>query len=117
MRGADCSTTLPIPPGPWLIAVSGGADSVALLHLLVKNPALSLHIAHFDHETRQGESARDADFVRDLAARVNLPFTVQTRSALEPRLGALPANLSARFRHLRLAFFREVVTAHNLNGV
>jgi tRNA(Ile)-lysidine synthetase-like protein len=106
-----------IPTGRWLIGVSGGADSVALLHLLLKNPALSLHIGHLDHETRAGESTRDAEFVRTLAAPLNLPFTVQTRSALEPRLGDLPANTSARFRKLRLAFFGEIVAARQLKGV
>ena len=63
-----------LEPGQRVIAaVSGGADSTALLHVLV---ALDYRVeaAHFDHHTRQGESARDAAFVGDMAARLDVPF-------------------------------------------
>ena len=48
-----------VPPGGWAIGVSGGADSIALLTLLVHRPDLSLHVVHLNHETRgQGERRR-----------------------------------------------------------
>ncbi|MHB8631306.1 MAG: tRNA lysidine(34) synthetase TilS, partial [Candidatus Limnocylindria bacterium] len=61
-----------LPPGPLVVAVSGGADSTALLLLLagaVPQLGLDLHVAHFDHRLRPRASARDAQFVADLAQR------------------------------------------------
>ena len=107
-----------VPAGAWAVAVSGGADSVSLLHLLLSHRAdLSLHIVHLDHETRGGESARDAEFVRDLAASKGLPCTIARRSEIEPAIGRLPPNRAARFRACRIELFRQVVSAQGLRGV
>jgi tRNA(Ile)-lysidine synthase len=61
-----------------LIGVSGGADSVALLHVLMTLAStlrLTLHVLHVDHGLRP-DSARDADFVRGLGARLGVPVEV-----------------------------------------
>lgn len=61
-----------------LVAVSGGADSVALLHVLrelAPRLRLTLHVLHVDHGLRAG-SARDADFVRALGRRLGVPVEV-----------------------------------------
>ena len=61
-----------------VVGVSGGADSVALLHALVMlAPSLrvSVRVLHVDHGLRS-ESARDADFVRRVAARLGVPVEV-----------------------------------------
>src|SRR5205085_2870377 len=105
-----------VPPGEWAVAVSGGADSVALLELLRSRADLQLHIVHLDHETRAGASADDAKFVADLAAKFGLPCTVAKRSQVEPSIAKLPKNRSARYRAARIQFFREVVKANNLLG-
>jgi tRNA(Ile)-lysidine synthase len=105
------------PPGRWAVGVSGGADSVALLELLVGRKDLELVVAHLDHETRGGASAADAAFVQELAARRSLRCVVARRSAVEPAMAELPANRSARYRAARLAFFHSVVTDENLDGV
>jgi len=63
-----------------LVAVSGGADSVALMHALATlAPAwrLRLHVLHVDHGLRP-EAARDADFVRGLGTRLGVPVDVAT---------------------------------------
>jgi tRNA(Ile)-lysidine synthase len=63
-----------------LVAVSGGADSVALLHLLASLAPewrLRLHVLHVDHQLRT-ESAADAEFVRALGARLGIPVDVAT---------------------------------------
>jgi tRNA(Ile)-lysidine synthetase-like protein len=113
-----------VPPGAWGVAVSGGADSVALLSLLrersVREPALRLHVVHLDHQTREGASGEDAAFVRSLAERWNMPCHVARRDAIEPALearGRLPNNLSARFRAVRFEWFRQVVERSSLAGV
>ncbi|MGH7266400.1 MAG: ATP-binding protein, partial [Candidatus Rokuibacteriota bacterium] len=58
-----------------LVAVSGGPDSVALLHALVAlraELALELTVCHVHHGLR-AEADRDAGFVRNLAARLHCP--------------------------------------------
>ena len=71
-----------LPPGGRLIvAVSGGADSVALLHVLtILQPAwkVTLRIAHLDHGLRH-DSREDAAFVRDLAARWRIGASVERK--------------------------------------
>lgn len=106
-----------VPPGRWAVGVSGGADSVALLLLLHERPTLVLHVAHLDHETREGASAGDARFVEELAARLGLPCTVGRRSEIERGATPAPTNTSARFRAARLALYRRVVHEHDLAGV
>jgi tRNA(Ile)-lysidine synthetase-like protein len=106
-----------VPPGRWAVGVSGGADSVALLFLLRARKDLALHVAHLDHETRGAASGEDAEFVRSLAARLNITCTIQKRSAIEPRIAHLPANLSSRYRRIRLHFFSELVNACGFAGV
>ena len=62
-----------------LVAVSGGADSVALLHLLhalAPSWRLTLHVLHVDHGLR-ADSAADAAFVRALGARLGVPVDVE----------------------------------------
>jgi tRNA(Ile)-lysidine synthetase-like protein len=106
-----------LPAGRWAVGVSGGADSVALLLLLSARADLSLHVVHLDHQTRNGESARDAVFVADLAGRLHIPATIEKRSVIEAGTDRLAANISNRYRLARLAFFQRVVMTENLLGV
>jgi tRNA(Ile)-lysidine synthase len=67
------------PGGRLIVAVSGGPDSVALLHLVTtwaRTKQVVAHVFHMDHGLRGEESAEDARFVRELAAKWNLPCTV-----------------------------------------
>ena len=60
-----------------LVAVSGGPDSTALLHLMLeasKQLDIELAVAHFDHALRGEESRRDARFVEKLSRDLGLPF-------------------------------------------
>jgi tRNA(Ile)-lysidine synthase len=69
-----------------LVAVSGGADSVCLLHLFLearRSLGLRLAVAHFDHGLRGASSRADASFVRKLAARHRLAFYQERSSGRE----------------------------------
>jgi tRNA(Ile)-lysidine synthase len=93
-----------------VVGVSGGADSVFLVLTLAElAPALALrlHVAHLDHGWRGAESAADAAFVRDLAARLGLPFHAERLAAAGRRAGA-SGSPEDRARRARYAFFRDV---------
>lgn len=101
----------------YVVAVSGGVDSVALLDMLVRAGQHSLTVAHFDHGIR-AESADDARFVEGLAARYGLPFISE-----RAELGANASEATARQRRydflFRVAAERDarVVTAHHQDDV
>lgn len=101
-------------PVPVVVGVSGGLDSVCLLHILLHiapQLQLDLHVAHVDHQLRP-ESASDAAFVADLARAWQVPV-VQT--ALDPaELRADAAGLEAAARTARYAFL--CATAMNVAG-
>jgi tRNA(Ile)-lysidine synthase len=91
-----------LSPGPLVVAVSGGADSTALLLLLsdlAPQLGLDLHVAHFDHRLRPRASAQDAQFVADLAQRRGA--TIRIGRAEQPPKSEDEA------RELRYAFLRR----------
>lgn len=63
--------------GKILLAVSGGADSVALLCILDRLFHDRLHITHINHQLRGSDSLNDEYFVRQLAAKYKLPVTTK----------------------------------------
>jgi tRNA(Ile)-lysidine synthase len=89
----------------YVVAVSGGVDSVVLLHQLVQQPDLDLIVAHFDHGIRD-DSHKDAEFVEELAASYGLVF----ESARE-ELGRQASEELARNR--RYAFLRALANKHD----
>ncbi|MFN8467056.1 MAG: tRNA lysidine(34) synthetase TilS [Caldilineaceae bacterium] len=97
-----------------VVAVSGGADSVCLLHVLwqLAEPwGLALHVAHVNHGLRPAAAA-DGEFVAALAADCGLPFHV---AKLDPAaLRADRNGLEAAARTARYAFLAEV--ARSLRG-
>lgn len=95
------------------VAVSGGADSVCLLHVLRELAPrwnLCLSVVHLNHKLRGAESDADAAFVAGLAAGMNLPCVVR-----EAQLAA--GNLEQAARNARLALFREIVQSAIVNRV
>ena len=63
-----------IPKKKLILAVSGGSDSVALLHLLLESGQKNIVVAHFNHRLRGSASRHDALFVERLATKLKLPF-------------------------------------------
>ena len=97
------------------VAVSGGADSVCLLYVLLELAArwdLHLSVLHLDHGLRGEESRQDAEFVRGLADRLGLPFTLR-----ETAVAQSPDNLEQAARQARLAFFRETIASGGVQRV
>ena len=111
------SAVMGVPVGRWAVAVSGGADSVALLSLLRQRPDLSLHVVHLNHQTRGRDSAEDAEFVRRLADQWGLSITIGLREQVERKMPTLATNRSARYRAARVTLFRMVVNEQALDGV
>lgn len=89
----------------YIVAVSGGVDSVVLLDMLAKLPDLELVVAHFDHGIRN-DSAKDAEFVAGLANEYNLKF-----ESKREELGAQASEDLARTR--RYKFLRELAGKHH----
>ena len=85
------------------VAVSGGPDSVCLLHVLLElAPAfgVSLSVAHLNHQLRGAESDEDERFVAGLAARFGLPFYRASADIAEAK-----DNLEQAGRRARRSFF------------
>ncbi|WAC21862.1 tRNA lysidine(34) synthetase TilS [Luteolibacter sp. SL250] len=100
----------------WLVAVSGGADSVALLHLLLREGFRNLVVCHVDHRLRGRASTGDAAFVKRLADRLGLPgetARVDVRRLAEERR----ESLETAARNARHEFFRECAARHRCNRV
>lgn len=101
----------------YIVAVSGGVDSVALLDMMVQAGGHELIVAHFDHGIR-ADSELDAQFVQMLAEDYGLAY--------EHRREALGADASEETaRNRRYAFLRvladkydaKIVTAHHLDDL
>ena len=98
----------PYSPAPIVVGLSGGADSVCLLHalsLLAPHWNLTLHAAHVDHGLRAA-SAADADFAEDIAEEMGIQFHILRLDA--SALTADERGVEAAARAKRYAFFAEV---------
>ncbi len=106
-----------LPPGRIGLAVSGGADSVALAFLLTKggkkkNAAERFVILHVDHGLRK-ESKEEYRFVRALAARLGIPFK-GTHARIVRQKGE---SLEMAARRVRLAFFERQMRLEKLDAI
>ena len=98
-----------LPVAKYVVAVSGGVDSVVLLNILAKNSDHQLIIAHFDHGIRPN-SADDATFVSELSEIYGLPF--ETRRV---ELGPDASEELARAK--RYEFLEEVVKKYQADAI
>ncbi len=93
-----------------VVAVSGGADSVCLLHILAQLRVeldIELHVAHLNHQLRGAESDSDASYVSDLAHKIGAPATIERIdvAAYRDQKGGSPEEAA---REVRYSFLAEV---------
>jgi tRNA(Ile)-lysidine synthase len=93
-------------PGPGVVAVSGGADSVALVRAL-HACSISLIVAHVNHKLRGPESDADEAFVRELCATLGVPCRAESVDVAALAAGE---NLESTARRVRYGFFADVAT-------
>ena len=93
-----------------VVAVSGGPDSVCLLHILVKlreELDIILHVAHLNHQLRGADSEADAQYVAELARQLDIPATIEQRDVnayqVQQRL-----SLEEAAREVRYTFLAQV---------
>jgi tRNA(Ile)-lysidine synthase len=115
-----------LKPGLRLaVALSGGADSVALLRILAGRSGelgLALHAAHLHHGLRGTEADGDLAFCRELAAKLGLPFheeRVDTarEARADPNSGKAAETIEEAARRLRYAWFRQLMATGEIDAV
>jgi tRNA(Ile)-lysidine synthase len=109
-----------------VVACSGGADSVALLRILLdlrQELGIVLSVAHFHHQIRAAEADADQQFVTDLAARLQLEFHAGSGD-VPAHAEAQKVSIETAARELRHQWFAELIrqskadkiaTAHTLD--
>lgn len=119
----DITNLIRLEPGHYIIAVSGGVDSMSLMHMLAahhrdKSRPVRFTVAHFDHGIRD-DSHIDRQLVAETARRLKLPF-VYGEGGLGPQASEDEAR-QARYEFLRSvqqhANARAIVTAHHHDDV
>lgn len=107
-----------LKPGIYVVAVSGGVDSMALLDMLRQQPRLQLVVAHLDHGIRQ-DSAEDRKLVQAYARAYGLPF-VYHQAGLGDNTSEAAAR-AARYEFLHkvqeASGAAAIITAHHQDDV
>lgn len=101
-----------------MVGLSGGSDSVALLHLLVQlrsSWGLKLYAIHVDHQLRL-ESSRDAEWVRALAKQFDLPIFIE-RQDVRRRCRQAGWSLEDGARRIRYQCFLEAATRYSTSVI
>jgi tRNA(Ile)-lysidine synthase len=99
-----------------LLGLSGGADSVALLDVLLElrsELGFTLAAAHLNHQIRAAEAERDEAFVRELCRRLHVSLIVQRADGLDLAAG----NLEERARDARHAFLERAAYTCGANYI
>jgi len=102
-----------------VVGVSGGADSVCLLHVLAKwqkRLGIKLHVAHLNHQLRGVESEADAEYVSDLAGSLGIPVTIDRQDVAAYRTER-NCSIEEAARELRYAFLARVAREVGANRI
>ena len=104
------------PRRRWLIGVSGGRDSVALLHLLAERGYQKLVVCHLDHALRGRASRGDAQFVARLAKSLRLTC-VSLRTEVKKLARQRGVSVETAARNARWDFFRKCARSQKARGI
>ncbi len=102
-----------------VLGVSGGPDSLSLLHALQRlSPklSLSLHVAHFNHGLRADASDTDADFVASQSKTLGFPFST-AKEYVKSRAKGHSRSLEEQARDARYDFLARIALEQNASGV
>jgi tRNA(Ile)-lysidine synthase len=99
-----------------IVAVSGGADSVALLHILLEAGFSKLVVAHFNHRLRGASSRADAAFVERLAKKHSLSFELESAPVRE-LAKKQKLSLETAARQARYNFLASVARKHRTRSI
>lgn len=110
-----------VPPGGRVVvALSGGADSVALLHILreldTSGELVVAGVAHFNHRLRGDASDEDERFCRGVAAAMGIPAVVGGADVRETARGQ-KRSIEDAARRLRYGFLREAAAHFRADGI
>lgn len=107
-----------------IVGLSGGADSVALLHILVSLSAqlnLDVQAVHINHMLRGGEADRDMDFAEDFCEKYSVPIHIE-RCDIKSESEKLGKSIEETGRDVRYSIFQKIAgkdgkiaTAHTLS--
>ena len=126
IRAALRDAGIPDTGDHLLCAVSGGADSICLLHVLSelrRTLGLTLTVAHYNHGLRGREAMADETFVREQAMLLDVPFRA-ARGNVREKARREKVSLETAARSLRYRFLKRtarnvgagaIVTAHTLD--
>ena len=104
------------PTRRYLVGVSGGRDSVALLHALVDLGYGRLLVCHLDHQLRGRSSVADAKFVKSLAAKLNLECEIG-RTDVAALARRTKQSIETAGRAARYEFFARVARRRRCRAI
>lgn len=107
---------LSVTERPSLLAISGGRDSVALLHWLISSGMSGLVLCHLNHGLRGRESGQDAAFVRRLARQYGLPCEI-SRVDVQAYAARQGMSLETAGRVVRYAYLGEMAVKHSAERI
>lgn len=97
-----------------LLAISGGIDSMVLLHLM-QQTGYNIAIAHFDHLTRNGQSTKDLEFVSSYCEQNNIEFYSETFNKNKAYKNFQDEAHKQRYDFFNSLGFDKIVTGHHKN--
>ncbi len=107
--------TLVEPNKTYLLACSGGLDSIALAHLL-HSAGIRFELAHVNFGLRDAESDGDEEFVTNWAQDRSIPIHVHRADTVEwADKNGISIQMAAR--EIRYAYFEKIRTQQNLEGI
>ncbi len=100
----------------WLVGVSGGADSMALLHILIRAGFQDLVVCHLDHQLRGQASTQDGEFVLKMCGQLGVPCVLKQTDVRE-QMTASGQSLETAARNARHAFFAQCAKRENCQRI